>query len=129
MPLFRIRIALPDTQRLQLCSSINTEGINVIIIEIIRTHKWERDFPGSGEDRLGDYFPDYFNKLKLFQCKRCGILLEIRTLRGKYGYLDKNVYLLTDPTHRPFYSGIYSSRGDISKDYSCSQRLIRKALM
>ena len=93
-------------------------------IEIIRSHEWERAYQ----------FPE---REKRFRCKRCGILLEIRTLTDKRWWgaykhwgsaLAKNAYLLVDPIHGPFISGIYSSREDISKDYSCSRRLMRMAL-
>ena len=114
-------------------SAINADGIKMRIIEIIRTHKWERVLRWQAVPTryFGNYFPDYFKESKLFQCKRCKILLDIRTSVDKTDNLYraagiKNLYLFNDPG---LYLGSYKSSDEISTEHNCSQRLIRKALM
>ena len=85
------------------------------VIEIIRTHKWER-VPESNA--------------KLFRCKRCDIYLEIRTLRDKRWRemykvsLFKNVYLFD-------WIGFFMDwdfSEEIAKKHSCTYRIMERAL-
>ena len=95
------------------------------VIEIIRTHKWER-FPESNA--------------KLFRCKRCDIFLEIRTLRDKRWRemyeraltgkvsLFKNVYLFDWIGNSFGFFMDCNFNEDISKKHSCTYRIMERAL-
>lgn len=103
----------------------NRAGIKMMFIEIIRRHKWERI------------------RAKHFRCKRCNMLLEIRVKSrewersnfrwGSRALGRQNTYLLTDPESPAVYLGITTSKyevsNELSKEHSCAQRLIRKALV
>ena len=102
----------------------NGAGVKMRFIEIIRGHKWER--------------LHFFNNAKRFQCKRCGIGLEVRTLRDKRWrdiYITdwkilgfKNVYLLDNFGVFAGGGGLYTYRSETSKEYGCRQRVMGQAL-
>ena len=101
----------------------NGAGVKMRFIEIIRGHKWER--------------LHFFNNAKRFQCKRCGIGLEVRTLRDKRWrdiYITdwkilgfKNVYLL-DNFGIFAGGGPYISGDAISEVHGCKRRSMENAL-